>query len=223
MRYLVAEEYKEDGNAAFKRGNYEEAIELYTLAHKSEPRLPIYLLNRSMAELKLYRWDEAEMDCTAVLRKHRTNAKALWRRAKARRATAQLTGDVEKLIAAERGTFTKLQCCRRPTVLTRVSLPRRPPRLPFAAAYVGRGADRASVGASRAVPVLRVLRAVYLRHLLTRHIVYALLLDVVHRSAPIVLQQEVPTSSFTRIGLLAHHVAAGHAACTVRRRARRPT
>ena len=106
MRYLVAEEYKEDGNAAFKRGKYEEAIELYTLAHKSEPRLPIYLLNRSMAELKLYRWDEAEMDCTAVLRKHRTNAKALWRRAKARRAMAQLTGDVEKLIAAERGRST---------------------------------------------------------------------------------------------------------------------
>lgn len=103
MRYLVAEEYKEDGNLSFKRGDYQEAVDLYTAAHKSEPRLPIYLLNRAMAELKLNRWDEAEMDCTAVLRKHRTNAKALWRRAKARRSLAQLTGHIEKLIAAEQG------------------------------------------------------------------------------------------------------------------------
>jgi hypothetical protein len=112
MRYLVAEEYKEDGNHAFKRGEYESAVEFYTSAHKSEPRLPIYLLNRAMAELKLNRWDEAEMDCTAVLRKHRANAKALWRRAKARRSLAQLTGNVEKLIAAERGEPIPQLICR---------------------------------------------------------------------------------------------------------------
>lgn len=103
MRYLNAEEHKEDGNIAFRRGEYEEAIACYTAAHKSEPRLPIYLLNRAMAELKVNRWYEAEMDCTSVLRKHRTNPKALWRRAKARRAIASSSGNVEKLIGAERG------------------------------------------------------------------------------------------------------------------------
>ena len=103
LRYLLAEEYKEDGNAAFKRGEYEEAIISYTRAHKSEPRFPIYLLNRAMASIKLHRWRDAELDCTAVLKKHRANAKALWRRAKARRALAQLAGDVEKLIETERG------------------------------------------------------------------------------------------------------------------------
>lgn len=105
VRYLVAEEHKEDGNAAFRRGDYEEAIECYTLAHKSEPRLPLYLLNRAMAELKVNRWVEAERDCTAVLRKHRTSPKALWRRAKARRAISCVSGNVEKLIGAERGQF----------------------------------------------------------------------------------------------------------------------
>lgn len=99
----MAEEYKEEGNIAYKAGDYDDAIDAYTLAHKSEPRLPIYLLNRSMAYLKLNRWQEAERDCTMVLRKHRVNAKALWRRAKARRSLARLTGNVEKLIEAERG------------------------------------------------------------------------------------------------------------------------
>lgn len=79
LRYLNAEDHKEDGNAAFKAGDYLLAIEYYTKAHKSEPRLPIYLLNRSMASLKLNRWQDAELDCTAVLKKHRANAKALWR------------------------------------------------------------------------------------------------------------------------------------------------
>ena len=108
MRYLLAEEYKEDGNAAFKRGDYKDAIAFYTRAHKSEPRFAIYLLNRAMASLKLYRWKDAELDCSAVLRKHRTNAKAIWRRAKARRSLAQLTGDIEKLIEAERGWSSSL-------------------------------------------------------------------------------------------------------------------
>ena len=102
MRYLIAEECKEDGNAAFKAGDYLQAVELYTQAHKSEPRIAIYLLNRAMALLKLNRFHEAELDCTAVLRKHRCNAKALWRRAKARRTLSQATGDIERLIAAER-------------------------------------------------------------------------------------------------------------------------
>lgn len=108
MRYLIAEEHKEDGNTAFRRGDYDEAITCYTLAHKSEPRLPLYLLNRAMAELKVNRWYEAERDCTAVLRKHRTNAKALWRRAKARRAISSASGNVEKLIGAERGELSWL-------------------------------------------------------------------------------------------------------------------
>lgn len=107
MRYLIAEEYKEDGNVSFKAGDFSSSIALYTLAHKSEPRLPIYLLNRAMALLRLNRWKEAERDCTLVLRKHRTNAKALWRRAKARRMLAAERGGMpEKLIEAERGRST---------------------------------------------------------------------------------------------------------------------
>jgi tetratricopeptide (TPR) repeat protein len=108
LRYLIAEEHKEDGNAAFRRGDFDDAITCYTAAHKSEPRLPLYLLNRAMAELKVNRFFEAERDCSAVLRKHRTNPKALWRRAKARRAIAVSSGNIEKLIGAERGKSAEL-------------------------------------------------------------------------------------------------------------------
>lgn len=117
----MAEECKEEGNAAFKIGDFDDAVMFYTRAHKCEPRLPIYLLNRAMASLKLNRWQDAEFDCSAVLRKHRTNAKALWRRAKARRALAQWTGNIDKLIESERGTST-LQCQSNRTIdiLTRI-------------------------------------------------------------------------------------------------------
>jgi hypothetical protein len=43
------------GNAAFKEGRYEDAVHEYSLAHSAENRLPVYLLNRAMANLKLER------------------------------------------------------------------------------------------------------------------------------------------------------------------------
>lgn len=41
------------GNAAFRKGNYELAVEHYEHAHKVEPELPHYQLNLAAAYLKL--------------------------------------------------------------------------------------------------------------------------------------------------------------------------
>lgn len=41
------------GNAAFKRGEYEEAIERYAVAHQIEPEMPHYNLNLAAAYLKI--------------------------------------------------------------------------------------------------------------------------------------------------------------------------
>ena len=41
------------GNAAFKRGDYEGAIERYKAAHRIEPEMPHYQLNMAAAYLKI--------------------------------------------------------------------------------------------------------------------------------------------------------------------------
>lgn len=52
-RFLRAEHEKERGNAAFRRGSFENAVEYYELAHQIEPELPHYQLNLAAAYLKL--------------------------------------------------------------------------------------------------------------------------------------------------------------------------
>ena len=41
------------GNIAFKKGDYHEAIEKYKLAHQIEPEMPHYQLNLAAAYLKI--------------------------------------------------------------------------------------------------------------------------------------------------------------------------
>ncbi|EJD49830.1 hypothetical protein AURDEDRAFT_112568 [Auricularia subglabra TFB-10046 SS5] len=83
-RYFRAEKQKELGNSAFKRANFETAIEHYVCARDIEPELPHYSLNLAAAHLKLGQWVQAEAACTAALEQHRSS-KGFWRRARARR------------------------------------------------------------------------------------------------------------------------------------------
>ncbi|KAH9481839.1 RNA polymerase II-associated protein 3 [Psilocybe cubensis] len=82
-RYLRAEKEKEKGNAAYRKGDYEEAVKCYETAHGIESELPHYQLNLAAAYLKLNNWMEAENACTKALQQHRS-VKGLYRRAKAR-------------------------------------------------------------------------------------------------------------------------------------------
>ncbi|KAG7673794.1 hypothetical protein Ndes2526B_g02735 [Nannochloris sp. 'desiccata'] len=78
-----AEAAKEEGNTAFKKGLWEEAIQYYTKAIHLDTLMIAAWNNRAMALLKLQRWEEALADSLAVLGRQPSNVKALLRAAAA--------------------------------------------------------------------------------------------------------------------------------------------
>lgn len=97
-RYLKAEQEKEAGNSAFRRGDFKSAVEHYEAAHNMEPELPHYQLNLAAAHIKLTNWIEAETACTKALSQHRST-KGYYRRARARIMMNQITEAIEDLNA----------------------------------------------------------------------------------------------------------------------------
>ncbi|PFH48481.1 hypothetical protein AMATHDRAFT_65415 [Amanita thiersii Skay4041] len=83
-RFIRAEKEKEEGNIAFRMGDYLEAIKHYKVAHDIEPEIPHYQLNLAAAHLKLNNWIEAEQACTKALSQHKSG-KGYYRRARARK------------------------------------------------------------------------------------------------------------------------------------------
>lgn len=83
-RYLKAEREKEEGNVAFRKGDFVLAVKHYEAAYQIEPELPHYQLNLAAAHLKLSNWMEAEAACTKALAQHRSG-KGYFRRARARK------------------------------------------------------------------------------------------------------------------------------------------
>ncbi|KAG6809839.1 hypothetical protein H0H92_014531 [Tricholoma furcatifolium] len=81
---------KEKGNAAFKAGDYPNAIGHYTAAILADRADHTFPLNRAAAYLKLGKNEDAERDCTTVLNLNALNAKALFRRGQARLALGKL-------------------------------------------------------------------------------------------------------------------------------------
>lgn len=53
MRNLLIRNYVLQGNAAFRKGDFNSAVEFYEKAHEIEPELPYYQLNLAAAHLKL--------------------------------------------------------------------------------------------------------------------------------------------------------------------------
>ncbi|KAF2897166.1 hypothetical protein ILUMI_09010 [Ignelater luminosus] len=77
---------KEQGNEAFKNGNFEEAIALYTKAIKltsDEKELAVYFKNRAAAYLKQEKYEKVIEDCDKSLEVIPTDPKALFRRSQA--------------------------------------------------------------------------------------------------------------------------------------------
>ncbi|KAI0706424.1 hypothetical protein C8Q76DRAFT_749579 [Earliella scabrosa] len=88
-RYLRAEREKEQGNTAFKKGDFAEAIARYKAAYEIEPEMPHYQLNLAAAYLKVQNYVEAEKACNLALGQHKS-VKGYWRRAQARKAQGRI-------------------------------------------------------------------------------------------------------------------------------------
>ncbi|TFK23404.1 TPR-like protein [Coprinopsis marcescibilis] len=91
---------KEKGNEAFKKADYANAIGFYTAAWMEDPEEPTYPLNRAAAYLKLGKNEDAEKDCTIVLKLSPKNVKAMFRRAQAYYAMSKLHDAQKDLQAA---------------------------------------------------------------------------------------------------------------------------
>ncbi|XP_044042426.1 RNA polymerase II-associated protein 3 [Siniperca chuatsi] len=81
---------KDRGNAYFKEGKYEAAVECYSRGVEADSMNVLLPANRAMAFLKLEKYKEAEEDCTKAIFLDRTYSKAFARRATARVALGKL-------------------------------------------------------------------------------------------------------------------------------------
>uniref|UniRef100_A0A8B9GXN1 RNA polymerase II-associated protein 3 n=1 Tax=Astyanax mexicanus TaxID=7994 RepID=A0A8B9GXN1_ASTMX len=97
---------KDRGNAYFKEGKYEAAVESYTKGMEADATNALLAANRAMAYLKLERYAEAEEDCSKAIALDSTYLKAFARRGTARAALGHLTGakeDFEQVLRLEPG------------------------------------------------------------------------------------------------------------------------
>ncbi len=85
-RRALARAVREQGNAAYAAGDYQEATEHYTRAIGYDATEAIFPLNRAACLLKLKRFAEAERDCSAALLLDPLNHKAYFRRGVSRAA-----------------------------------------------------------------------------------------------------------------------------------------
>ncbi|KAG7496750.1 RNA polymerase II-associated protein 3 [Solea senegalensis] len=81
---------KDRGNAYFKEGKYEAAIECYSQGMEADNMNVLLPANRAMAFLKLEKHKEAEEDCTKAIYLDNTYSKAFARRGTARVALGKL-------------------------------------------------------------------------------------------------------------------------------------
>ncbi|KAJ2341162.1 hypothetical protein GGF43_006235, partial [Coemansia sp. RSA 2618] len=68
------------GDAAYRQGQFAQAVDCYTQAIKADSTNPVLFTNRAMALLKLDEFAEAADSCSQALDLDSTNVKALWRR-----------------------------------------------------------------------------------------------------------------------------------------------
>lgn len=97
---LVAEALRDEGNAAFRSGDFASAAAHYSAAAAADPTCPLALSNRAAAHLKLLDYESAERDATLSLQIDHRQPKALLRRGIAR---AALSGGAGSAAAAGAG------------------------------------------------------------------------------------------------------------------------
>ncbi|XP_053412944.1 RNA polymerase II-associated protein 3 [Nycticebus coucang] len=97
---------KDLGNAFFKEGKYERAIECYTRGIAADGANALLPANRAMAYLKIQKYEEAEQDCTQAILLDGSYSKAFARRGTARTFLGKLSEakqDFETVLLLEPG------------------------------------------------------------------------------------------------------------------------
>ncbi|XP_012493964.1 PREDICTED: RNA polymerase II-associated protein 3 isoform X2 [Propithecus coquereli] len=97
---------KDLGNAFFKEGKYERAIECYTRGIAADGANALLPANRAMAYLKIQKYEEAEKDCTQAILLDGSYSKAFARRGTARTFLGKLNEakqDFETVLLLEPG------------------------------------------------------------------------------------------------------------------------
>ncbi|XP_072042078.1 sperm-associated antigen 1-like isoform X2 [Amphiura filiformis] len=74
---------KDEGNAFFKKGTYNDAVRCYSSCIDTDPTQVASYTNRALCYLKLNQFHKAETDCSIALALEENNIKALYRRAQA--------------------------------------------------------------------------------------------------------------------------------------------
>lgn len=92
--FQKSQRIKNEGNAHFQKGRYDDAIQSYSEAIdfcpiESKHELSTYYQNRAAAFEQLKKWDKVIEDCTAALEFNVTYEKALYRRARAYETTKE--------------------------------------------------------------------------------------------------------------------------------------
>lgn len=102
----VARKFKEEGNTAFKNGEFEAAVNFYTKAIKNTKsdtlEKSVYYKNRAAAYLKLEKYEEVITDATSALDISPNDPKALFRRCQA----LETLGRFEEAYRDARGVLT---------------------------------------------------------------------------------------------------------------------
>ncbi|EIW52990.1 TPR-like protein, partial [Trametes versicolor FP-101664 SS1] len=102
-----ADVLKEEGNALFRQGQKEQwvqAAEKYRAAARIAGPQPVYMANLAAALLKLQRWIPAESAASRALMREPDHAKALFRRAQARKEMGMYAGaeaDLRRVLAQD--------------------------------------------------------------------------------------------------------------------------
>ncbi|XP_045143170.1 RNA polymerase II-associated protein 3 [Echinops telfairi] len=97
---------KDLGNAFFKEGKYESAIECYTRGMAADGTNALLPANRAMAYLKIQKYEDAEKDCTQAILLDGSYSKAFARRGTARTFLGKLNEakqDFETVLLLEPG------------------------------------------------------------------------------------------------------------------------
>lgn len=80
MATKQANAYKEKGNAAFKAGNHQKAIEFYTYATEMDPKNPVFYTNRSTAYFKMKNYQKSLRDANKAIKCDPKWAKGYYRK-----------------------------------------------------------------------------------------------------------------------------------------------